>query len=84
MQVPQSNDYDPEQYRAHLSLASHDLYGRPDLHDEVGAFIRELDVDVPTGFRGDTVVLYRTASPDWSGRWWQTMTWEHVHTWKLA
>lgn len=84
MQVPLANDYDPEQYRAHLSLASHDLYGRPDLHDEVGAFIRELDVDVPTGFRGDTVVLYRTASPDWSGRWWQTMTWEHVHTWKLA
>ncbi|WIE69930.1 2'-5' RNA ligase family protein [Curtobacterium sp. MCLR17_054] len=84
MQVPLANDYDPEQYRAHLSLASHDLYGRPDLHDEVGAFIRELDVDVPTGFRGDTVVLYRTTSPDWSGRWWQTMTWEHVHTWKLA
>lgn len=84
MGSPPANDYEPEHYRAHLSLASHDLYGRPDLHDEVGEYIRELDVDVPDGFRGDTVVMYRTASPDWSGRWWTTMTWEHVRTWKLA
>ncbi|MCJ1715809.1 2'-5' RNA ligase family protein [Curtobacterium sp. VKM Ac-2922] len=84
MHSPLSNDYDPEHWRGHLSLASHDLYGRPDLHDEVGAFIRDLGVDVPSGFRGDTVVLYRTASPDWSGRWWHTMTWEHVRTWTLA
>ncbi|OIH96533.1 heme utilization protein [Curtobacterium sp. MCBA15_001] len=84
MGSPLGNDYDPEHYRAHLSLASHDLYGRPDLHDEVGEYIRALDVAVPEGFRGDTVVMYRTASPDWSGRWWTTMTWEHVRTWKLA
>lgn len=84
MDSPPSNDFLPEKWRAHLSLASHDLYGRPDLRDEVGAFIRDLDIDVPSGFRGDTVVLYRTASPDWSGRWWHTMTWEHVHTWTLT
>lgn len=84
MGSPLANDYEPDHYRAHLSLASHDLYGRPDLHDEVGDYIRELDVAVPAGFRGDTVVMYRTASPDWSGRWWTTMTWEHVRTWKLS
>lgn len=84
MSSPLPNDYEPEHYRAHLSLASHDLYVRPDLHDEVGEYIRELDVEVPDAFRGDTVAMYRTASPDWSGRWWTTMTWEHVHTWTLA
>lgn len=84
MGSPEPNDYDPAQYGPHLSLASHDLYVRPDLHDEVGDFIHELAQPVPDGFRGDTVVLYRTACPDWSGRWWQTMTWEHVHTWKLG
>ncbi|MDK8173506.1 heme utilization protein [Curtobacterium citreum] len=83
MNAPLPNDHDPEHYRPHLSLASHDLYVRPDLHDEVGEFIRGLDVPVPSDFVGDTVVLYRTASPDWTGRWWQTMTWEHVRTWKL-
>lgn len=84
MHAPLPNDYDPEHWRAHLSLASHDLYGRPDLRDEVGAFIHGLQVEVPSDFRGDTVVLYRTSSPDWSGRWWHTMTWEHVRTWALA
>lgn len=84
MNNPLPNDFAPDQYRGHLSLASHDLYVRPDLHDEVGEFIRELDVPVPTGFAGRSVVMYRTNSSDWSGRWWQTMTWEHVHSWELA
>jgi len=84
MNNPLPNDFVPELYRGHLSLASHDLYVRPDLYEEVGEFIRELDVPVPGGFSGRTVGMYRTSSPDWSGRWWQTMTWEHVHTWNLA
>lgn len=84
MNNPLPNDFVPESYRGHLSLASHDLYVRPDLYEEVGAFIEELEVPVPVGFAGRTVVMYRTSSPDWSGRWWQTMTWEHVRTWWLA
>ncbi|KJC64311.1 heme utilization protein [Agreia bicolorata] len=84
MNNPLPNDFVPELFRGHLSLASHDLYVRPDLHEEVGEFIRELDVPVPASFAGRSVVMYRTASPDWSGRWWQTMTWEHVHSWVLA
>ncbi|MFT2707693.1 2'-5' RNA ligase family protein [Clavibacter zhangzhiyongii] len=84
MRSPEQHLFDPERFRAHLSLASHDLCTRPDLHDEVGAFIRGLDQPVPAGFVGDTVVMYRTASPDWSGRWWTTLTWEHVRTWTLG
>ncbi len=60
---PLPNDFVPELYRGHLSLASHDLYVRPDLYEEVGEFIRELDVPVPGGFPGRTVVMYRTSSP---------------------
>ncbi|KQQ28457.1 2'-5' RNA ligase family protein [Frondihabitans sp. Leaf304] len=84
MSSPPPNDFEPDKFRAHLSLASHDLYVRPDLHDEVGEFITELEIPVPTRFLGHNVALYRTSSPDWSGRWWQTMTWEHVFTWNLA
>ncbi|MFS4505089.1 2'-5' RNA ligase family protein [Clavibacter sp. Sh2141] len=84
MRSPEPHAFDPARFRAHLSLASHDLDVRPNLHDEVGAFLRELDEPVPAGFAGDTVVMYRTASPDWSGRWWTTLTWEHVRTWTLG
>ncbi len=34
-------------------------------------------------FRGDTVTLYRTTSEDWTGRWWRTLQWEHLRTWRL-
>ncbi|MBZ4487541.1 2'-5' RNA ligase family protein [Microbacterium sp. cx-55] len=84
MNSPLPNDFEPDVFHAHLSLASHDLYVRPDLYAEVGEFIRELDVPVPAGFVGRTVVMYRTACADWSGRWWQTMTWEHIRTWRLT
>ncbi|WP_433282307.1 2'-5' RNA ligase family protein [Pseudonocardia xinjiangensis] len=80
---PEPNLFDRQRFRAHLSLASHDLYERPDLTDEVEEFVRGLDIEVPATFPGDTVALYRTRSDDWSGRWWRTMTWEHLHTWRL-
>lgn len=83
MNSPQVHGFDRAGFLAHLSLASHDLYERPDLHDEVGEFVTGLDVAVPQGFRGRTVTLYRTASSDWSGRWWRSLVCEHVATWTL-
>ncbi len=80
---PEPNLFDRHRFQAHLSLASHDLYERPDLTDEVEEFVRGLGIEVPATFPGDTVALYRTSSDDWSGRWWRTMTWEHLHTWRL-
>ncbi|MEV6947721.1 2'-5' RNA ligase family protein [Streptomyces sp. NPDC051172] len=77
------HDFDRDTYRAHLSLVSHDMYIRPDLSEEVGEYVRELPVAFPDTFPGDRVTLYRTRSDDWTGRWWQTLTWEHVHTWRL-
>jgi hypothetical protein len=80
---PEPNPYDPDTWAAHLSLASHDLLTRPDLVEEVREFIAGLPISYPTGFLGDTVALYRTTSADWTGRWWQTLTWQHLRTWRL-
>lgn len=80
---PAEHRFDRAGFHAHLSLASHDLYERPDLRDEVGEYARALPVSHPGRFDGDTVTLYRTRSEDWAGRWWRTLTWEHLHTWRL-
>ncbi|GAB2958716.1 hypothetical protein GCM10023080_018210 [Streptomyces pseudoechinosporeus] len=69
----------PRTFRAHLSLVSHDMYVRPDLSEEAEEYVRGLPVPFPESFPGDAVTLYRTRSDDWTGRWWQTLTWEHVH-----
>jgi hypothetical protein len=76
-------DYEPATFHGHVSLASHDLAERRDLAEEVGDYLRAVPVDPPRRFWGDTVALYSTASADWSGRWWRTLTWEHLHTWRL-
>jgi hypothetical protein len=81
---PDPHVFDPARFQAHLGLASHDLYERPDLTDEVGEYLLGLPADPPAGFAGDVVTLYRTRSDDWTGRWWQTLVWEHVHTWRLG
>jgi hypothetical protein len=80
---PTPHTFDPVLYEGHLSLASHDLYAREDLRDEVLDYVHALPVEHPAGFVGDTVALYRTASDDWTGRWWRTLTWTHLHTWTL-
>lgn len=80
---PARHPFDRDTFRAHLSLVSHDMYERPDLSDEVAEYVDGLPVSFPDHFPGDTVTLYRTRSDDWTGRWWQTLTWEHVHTWRL-
>jgi hypothetical protein len=80
---PEPHRFDRDRFRAHLSLASHDLLVRPDLTEEVGEYLRALPFTPPPQFVGDTVALYRTSSADWSGRWWTTLTWEHIHTWRL-
>ncbi|MFE4540890.1 2'-5' RNA ligase family protein [Streptomyces scopuliridis] len=80
---PAANPFDADTFHAHLSLLSHDMYVRPDLFAEVEEYITGLRVPFSDDFVGDTVTLYRTRSDDWAGRWWQTLTWEHVHTWRL-
>ena len=84
MDDPEPNYFDPETFNAHLSLASHDMFERPELIEEVQEYIDGLDIPYPRTFTGEWVALYRTRSDDWTGRWWHTLTWEHVHSWRLA
>lgn len=76
--------YRPDRWWGHLSLASHELDTRLDLHDEVLAFSVTLALGVPAEFRADTVDLYRFSHPTWTGSWWQSMTWEHAKSWRLS
>lgn len=84
MDDPEPNYFDPGHFNAHLSLASHDMFERPDLVNEVHEYVNGLGVQYPRTFTGEWVALYRTRSDDWSGRWWRTLTWEHLHSWRLA
>ena len=69
---------DSARWRGHLSLASHELAGQPELGGEVEAFIRELAVPYPERFEADTVTIYRLRSRDWQEGWWTTFRWERI------
>ena len=75
--------YAPGRWRAHLSLASHELYERSDLRDEVEQYVRGLAIEHPRSFVADTVALYRFTEDSWTGQWWRTMRWEHLRSWRL-
>ena len=75
--------YEPGRWHAHLSLASHDLYERPDLRDEVEEYVRGLRVARPDSFLADTVDLYRFWHASWTGAWWRALRWEHVRSRRL-
>jgi 2'-5' RNA ligase superfamily len=79
-----ADTFDRTRWRAHLSLGSHDLAARPDLHEEVEAYVRGLAVDVPGEFAAEYVALYRLEHESWSGAWWRAMEWEHVRSWRLG
>jgi len=76
--------YAPGPWRAHLSLGSHDLAARPDLHDEVEAYVRGLAVEVPAEFPAEVVAVYRLEHATWTGSWWRAMEWEHVRSLQLV
>jgi hypothetical protein len=70
-------------FSAHLSLASHDLAVDPHLVEEVGEYLAALPVTPPEEFTADVFSLYAFRS-DWAGHWWNTLTWRHIHSWKLG
>ena len=76
--------FEPDRWYAHLSLGSHDLAARPDLHDEVEDYVRGLGVEVPDEFPAEVVAVYRLEHETWTGAWWRAMEWEHVRSLRLA
>ncbi len=77
------NEFDETKYRAHFSLASHELSLRPDLSAEVESFIQAMPFEGTPRFEAETVVLYQFWSDDWSGEWWRSLRWEHCKSWHL-
>jgi len=70
-----------ERFRAHLTLAMADI---PDvLFDEVLEYTRTAEPIGPREFTAEYVHLYAFESDDWGGRWWETMTWRDLRSWRL-
>ena len=68
-------------WEAHLTLAMADI--PPALFPEVLAFVRDLEPIGPPAFTADTVQLFAFRSEDWRGRWWESLTWAWLHSWRL-
>jgi hypothetical protein len=68
----------PDEWRGHLSLASHELLGQADLRAEEETFVRDLGVPCPGRFAATTVTVYRFFDTTWDGAWWTTLRWERV------
>lgn len=79
------SSFDPARFRAHISLASHEMNTQPELADQVEAFVRAVPAPaVPATFRAERVALYAFTADDWSTAWWETLTWRHLRSWALA
>lgn len=66
---------------AHLTLVMADM---PEWQfDEVSAFIQDAEPIGPRRFPAEVVQLFAFESADWSGHWWDTLSWQHLHSWTL-
>lgn len=68
-------------FSGHLGLASHDLIVDDRASQEVGEFISGLPLTPPAEFVARWYSLFEFRS-DWTGHWWKTMTWRHLHSWE--
>lgn len=86
-QVPCDTDtapWDSASFRAHLSVANHELRVDPWRLVEVHEFVRGLGVTMPTSFEARTFALVETQSVSFATRWWEDLTWQHLHSWLPA
>lgn len=70
-----------ERFHAHLTLAMADV--PPFAFDEIYDFIGELGPIGPQVFTTEYLHLYAFESDDWGGKWWATLRWTLLHSWKL-
>lgn len=75
-------DWAGQHFWAHLTLAMADI---PDfLFDEVLAFAESASPIGPPDFMAEYFHLYAFHSDDWSGAWWESMTWRLLQSWRLG
>ncbi len=70
-----------DRFHAHLTLAMADI--PPFAFDDIYAFVRDLEPIGPQIFTAEYFHLYAFESDDWNGRWWETLTWRLLHSWRL-
>ncbi len=76
------NGWAGNNFRAHLTLAMADI---PDfLFDEVLGFIQGAEPIGPRQFIAEYLTLYAFQGDDWGGAWWETMSWQPLHSWRLG
>lgn len=71
-----------QNFRAHLTLAMADL--RDEFFDEVMEFIAAAGPIGPDTFTAEYVHLFAFRSKDWTGRWWETLEWSLMRSWRLG
>ncbi|MDN5667195.1 MAG: hypothetical protein L0G87_02215 [Renibacterium salmoninarum] len=71
-------------FEGHLTVVGHDGADNLALTWECLEYLRTLGLDGPATDPGDTVSLYRFHAQDWAGRYWETMQWAVVKSWKLG
>lgn len=77
--------FDPDRFRAHISLASHEMRTQPEVADDVEEFVRAVPAPaVPASFPARKIALYEFRSAGWSGHWWESLASRHVRTWTLT
>lgn len=70
-----------ERFHAHLTLAMADV---PEFAiDELMEFVTSGGPVGPESFLAEYFHLYAFQSDDWGGAWWETMSWEFLHSWRL-
>lgn len=71
-------------FSAHIGLASHDLKVDSHLSDEVGDFLRGLPLTPPGSFLARWYSAFEFRADDWTGHWWTSLTWKHLHSWHVG
>lgn len=74
----------PETFAPHLTLVGHDGRDSLDLTEECFEVLTALGIGDQPEWVGDVVTLYRFTSDDWSGRYWETLAWRPLKSWRLA
>lgn len=69
-------------FEAHLTLAMADIPATQ--FDEILRFVRDAEPVGPAESIADTFQLFVFESDEWSGRWWETLHWEMLHSWRLT
>jgi 2'-5' RNA ligase len=71
-----------ENFRAHLTLVMADM--DEELLDEVAQFVRDAGRIGPESFTAEYVHLFAFRSQDWTGRWWESLEWSLLKSWRLG